>query len=192
MSKNKNKKVALDSSQDNLRQISAAEAAKKIKALPRSKNIKQNLPVKTSGESLFFHSPSAQTAENFLSQGTKSPTQIDPYFEKYQDEKFNSVYSEINSKTSQVEAKMAKEVSELHKVVEEKFSSYFKWGIGLLILMPLGLITLFYNILTRELNNLSEKVDKNIEEHLSQVLSSNTKTAAVAKTDTLKSTPKTK
>lgn len=190
MSKNKNKKPDLDFSQDNLRQLSAAEAVKKVKNLPRSKNIKQNTTIKTSGEAIFLHPTSPQGAESFLSQSTKSPTQINPYFEKYQDEKFNSVYSEINNKTSQVEAKMAKEVSELHKVVEEKFSSYLKWGIGLLVLMPLGLITLFYNILTRELNTFSEKVDKNINEQLSQVLSSNTKT--VIKTDTLKSVPKTK
>jgi hypothetical protein len=137
--------------------FTAKELAQKIKSLQKSTHLKFNQQEPTGSL------PKSQTKSSFYVEDTgndisKTETQSN-YKKLYEEERINSVVSEFNNKTNQVEAKLTIEVEKLRTFVENKFSSFIKWGIGIVIAiigMPIGV---FYFLL----NNHTDKIESNFD-----------------------------
>lgn len=148
--------------------VSAKELAQRISSLQNS-NVSDSLTQQPTGSisKANIHPP------NYVDDKGKEinqlETQADYYRELYQEEKISSVYSEINSKTNLVEARLTGEIERIKTFIESKFSSYTKWGIGIIIAIigiPIGV---FYFLLSNQTEKIETTFDLKMEKRISPI-----------------------
>jgi hypothetical protein len=159
----------------------------KLKPQPQSPNVEpttakelsQKLKLQSENYSQYFQNEPTGSLPN---QYKRNPNYVDDrskdlylgstqanYKELYEEEKINSVYSQIDTKTNLVEAKLSGEIEKMRTFIESKFSSFTKWGIGI-ILAVIGIpIGGFYFLLNNQTEKIESKMDLKLEKRISPI-----------------------
>lgn len=139
--------------------ISAASAAKKVRAIQRVKN-GSTAPSATQYRAY----TEDRASDSYISDETSiaDPNVTIPfYYERYQDEKLKNIAGEIESRS-------AEKIHEIKYHVTSKLSGIktqmLIWMIGTVIVIFLGLIGFHFASLTKISNNLDSKFQKNLSE----------------------------
>lgn len=136
--------------------FSAAEAAKRVRAIERVKNGSPS----PSATQYRTYTEAPRSSDKYISDETtiSDPNLTSPYYERYQDEKLKNIAYEIESRS-------AEKIHEIKEHVTTKISTskteMLLWMIGTVIVISIGLIGFHFTSLSKISESLESKFREN-------------------------------